>query len=224
VVRRETQTPTYWHNFQVSESDLEHITGTFIMNEQPRTVEDISLLVMRHRCALEDALIKRELAKGVLYQPKNDYEVGQSLVFPALGYAVGEVKGIRRGNNPEYGEFKVATVQFEGQKTEREFAINLTTPHRLSYDGETVTEDGLLTPEELYELHGAPVRATLEAYMEDSVEYVRLAGRWFLKSLLIEINVGHLNLAEALLDMSDGGPLPTKTFLDDLDLPTEIDK
>jgi hypothetical protein len=224
VVRRETQTPTYWHNFQVNESDLEHITGTFIMNEQPRTVEEISLLVMRHRCALEDALIKRELAKGVLYQPKNDYEIGQSLVFPALGYAVGQVTDIRRGNNPEYGEFNVATVQFEGQKTEREFAIKLTTPHRLSYDGDAVTEDGLLTPEELYELHGAPVRATLEAYMEDSAEYVRLAGRWFLKSLLIEINVGHLNLAEALLDMSDGGPLPTETFLDDLDLPTEIDK
>jgi hypothetical protein len=73
-------------------------------------------------------------------------------------------------------------------------------------------------------MHGAPVREALEAHVEQSDEFVRLAGQWFLKGLLIEINVGHLNLAEALLDMSDGGPLPTKTFLNDLGLPEEIDE
>jgi len=223
VVRRETQTPTYWHNYQVSEADLEHITTLFIMNEQPRTVDELALAVVQQRCLKEDQLIKRELAKGILYQPKNSYEVGQTLVFPALSYAVGEVTAIRPGNNPEYGDFRVAKLKFEGQAREREFAIDLTTPHRLSYEGEVVAEDGLLAAEELYELHGAHVRETLEAHMLESDEFVRLAGQWFLKGLLLEINVGHLNLAEALLDMSDGGPLPTKRFLDDLDLPKEID-
>jgi hypothetical protein len=224
LVRRETQTPTYWHNYQVSEADLEHITSLFIMNEQPRTVEELALGVVQHRCSKEDQLIKRELAKGILYQPQNSYEVGQTLVFPALSYAVGEVVAIRPGNNPEYGDFRVAELSFEGQTRAREFAFDLKTPHRLSYDGEAIAEDGLLTPEELYELHGAPVRETLETYMVQSDEFVRLAGQWFLKGLLIGINVGHLNLAEALLDMSDGGPLPTRRFLDDLDLPDEIDE
>jgi hypothetical protein len=223
VIRRETQTPTYWHNYQVSESDLEHITNQFILTEQPHTVDELAVSVVRHRCNQEDELIKRELAKGELYQPSASYEVGQTLVFPALAYAVGDIVTVRQGNNPEYGDFRVAQVEFEGRR-EREFAIDLKTPHRLSYMAERVSDDGLLSPEELYELHGVPVRDTLEAYMEESTEFVRLAGVWFLKSLLIEINVGHLNLAEALLDMADGGPLPPETFLKDLDLPTEIDK
>jgi hypothetical protein len=224
VIRRETQTPTYWHNYQVSESDLEQITTLFIMAEQPRTVDELALAVIQYRCEQEDALIRRELAKGVPYQPGNAYEVGQTLVFPALGYAVGELVAIRPGNNPEYGDFRVAEIQFEGQEAAREFAVELQVPHRLSYESDAFSDDGQLSSEELYELHGAPVRDALESHMEQSEEFVRLAGRWFLKGLLIEINVGHLNLAEALLDMSDGGPLPTKTFLDDLDLPGEIDE
>jgi hypothetical protein len=224
VIRRETQSPTYWHNFQVSESDLEQITTLFILTEQPHSVEDLALNIIQHRCALEDALIKRELAKGVLYQPNQSYQVGQTLVFPAMGYAVGELVEIRRGNNPEFAEFRVARLRFDNQETEREFAIELQVPHRLTYEGDTVADDGWLSPEELYDMHGAPVREALEAHIEQSDEFVRLAGQWFLKGLLIEINVGHLNLAEALLDMSDGGPLPTKTFLNDLDLPEEIDE
>ncbi len=224
MIRRETQTPTYWHNFQVSESDLEQITTLFIMAEQPRAVEELVLAIIQHRCAEEDALIRRELAKGVLYQPENSYQVGQTLVFPALGYTAGELVAIRPGNNPEYGEFRVASLRFEGQENEREFAVELKAPHRLSYEGDSFADGGLLSPEEIYQLHGAPVREALEAHMEQSDEFVRLAGKWFLKGLLIGINVGHLNLAEAVLDMSDGGPLPTETFLDDLDLPTEIDE
>jgi hypothetical protein len=224
VIRRETQTPTFWHNYQVSESDLEHITNRFILTEQPQTVEELALAVMEHRCAREDELIKRELAKGKLYQPDKSFQVGDSLVFPAFNYAVAEVVAVRPGNNPEYGDFRVAKVAFEDQKDEREFAIELQAPHRLGHTSEIVTEDGLLSPEELYALHGAPVRETLEAYMQDSEEFIRLAGKWFLKSLLIDIDIGQLNLAEALLDMSNGGPLPPQRFLEDLELPSEIDE
>lgn len=224
MIRRETQTPTYWHNYHVTESDLERITTLFILDEQPRTAEELAFALMQYRCSLEDELIKRELAKGDLYQPQSSYQVGQTLVFPALGYAVGRVTAIRRGNNPEFGEFRVAGLQFEGKETEREFAIELKTPHRLSYEDKTAADDGFLSPEELYELYGASVREALEAYMEQSDDFVRLAGRWFLKELLIGINVGHLNLAEAVLDMSDGGPVPTETFLKDLDLPAGIDE
>ena len=224
MIRRETQTPTYWHNFQVSESDLEQVTTLFIMNEQPRPADDLALAAVRHRCAAEEALIKRELAKGDVYRPDHSFDVGQTLVFPALGYSVGEVVAIRPGNNPEFGAFRVAKLRFEGKKKEREFAIELVSPHRLSYEGSETADDGLLSPEELYDLHGGPVREALVAYMERSAEFVRLAGKWFLESLLIEVNVGHLNLAEAVLDMSDGGPLPTEMVLRDVDLPAEVDE
>jgi hypothetical protein len=224
VIRRETQTPTFWHNYQVSESDLEYITTLFIEDEQPLTVDQLTLAVMQHRCWQEEELIKRKLARGFLFQPRESYEVGQTLVFPALGYVVGEVVAIRPGHNPEYGEFRVARVRVEGQDAEREYAIELKAPHRLNFEGDIIAEDGLLSLEELYDLHSSPVREVLEAYLERSDEFVGLAGRWFLKELLLGINIGQLNLAEAVLDMANGGPLPTKTFLRDLDLPAEVDE
>jgi hypothetical protein len=224
VIRRETQTPTYWHNYQVSEADLEYVTTLFIETERPCTVDRLALAVMQYRCRQEEELIKRELAKGVMYQPRNSCEVGQTLVFPALSYAVGEVVAVRPGRNPEYGDFRVASVRFDRQGVEREFAIDLQAPHRLNYEEGLAADDGLLSPEELYDLHGAPVREVLGVHMEHSDEFAGLAGRWFLKELLIEINIGHLNLAEAVLDMAGGKPLPTEAFLKDLDLPAEVDE
>jgi hypothetical protein len=224
VIRRETQTPTFWHNYQVSDLDLEYITTLFIEHEQPLSVDQLALAVMRYRCRQEDELIKRKLSKGVLFQPRNSYEEEQTLVFPALGYAVGEIVAIRPGHNPEYGEFRVARVRLEDQSKEREYAIELQAPHRLNFEGDAIAEDGLLSPEELYDLHSAPVREALEAYIKQGDELVGLAGRWFLKELLLEISAGQLNLAEAVLDMADGGPLPTKAFLKDLDLPAEVDE
>jgi len=51
---------------------------------------------------------------------------------------------------------------------------------------------------------------------------VRIAGRWFPRALLIDVNVGHLNLAEAVLDMSGGEPLPTSALLKDVSLPDGV--
>ena len=39
---------------------------------------------------------------------------------------------------------------------------------------------------------------------------------------MAEVNVGHLNLAEAVLDMSNGGPLTSDVLLHDLGLPPDI--
>jgi hypothetical protein len=60
---------------------------------------------------------------------------------------------------------------------------------------------------------------SLEIGLDDQPEFVRIAGRWFPRALLIDINVGHLNLAEAVLDMAGGGPLPTSALLEQLDIP-----
>ena len=53
-------------------------------------------------------------------------------------------------------------------------------------------------------------------------ELVRIAGRWFPRALLIDVNVGHLNLAEAVLDMSGGEPLPASALLKDVALPEGV--
>ena len=48
------------------------------------------------------------------------------------------------------------------------------------------------------------------------------AGRWFLKSLLADVEIAHLHLAEAVLVMYEGGPLDTPAILKEIDLPREV--
>ena len=51
---------------------------------------------------------------------------------------------------------------------------------------------------------------------------VRIASRWFPRTLLLDVNTGHLNLAEAVLDMAAGEPLPTEALMKDIELPAGI--
>jgi hypothetical protein len=51
---------------------------------------------------------------------------------------------------------------------------------------------------------------------------VYIAGRWFPKALLVDVNAGNLNLAEAVLDMAGGGPLPTAELMEQIEMPEGI--
>src|SRR5258707_39265 len=77
-------------------------------------------------------------------------------------------------------------------------------------------------PEGLNAEFGEGIARKLEARVRANPEIVRLAGRWFPRALLATVNVGHLNLAEAVLDMASGGPLPTDELLKDTGLPSNI--
>jgi hypothetical protein len=79
-----------------------------------------------------------------------------------------------------------------------------------------------LTPDEVIERYGPAIREKLAGALEAQDEFVTVARKWFLKSLLPEVNIGHLNLAEAILDVQSGGPLPTEGLLKDVGLPEEI--
>lgn len=50
---------------------------------------------------------------------------------------------------------------------------------------------------------------------------IRIADTWFPRSLLIDINKGYLNLAEAILDSHEGGPLGIEPLMKELELNTE---
>jgi len=107
---------------------------------------------------------------------------------------------------------------------EREFASELAIDHPLNREAQAVAagDDELRSPEELAALYGSQVGERLEKHLESEPDFTRLAGKWFPKDLLVEVHVGHLNLAEAVLDMAGGGPLPTEDLLGDLELPEEI--
>ena len=224
LIQRKTQNPTYWGDeFTITPDDLQYLSTCLVEDELPRSAEELGRALVLYRCRQEEMLIERAMSKGTLYQPKRSYEIGEQVVFPALGYRVGQVIGVRPGHNPEYGPFWVIQVKFrEGRN--REFASELTTDHVLNQDIEASAAGGaeLSTPEKLTTLHSPQVGQALEKHLESEPDFVRLAGKWFRGDLLVEVHVGHLNLAEAVLDMAGGGPLPTEALLGDLELPEEI--
>jgi hypothetical protein len=125
----------------------------------------------------------------------------------------------RAGQNPEIGGFEVLTVQLE-DGSERLFASSL--PHHPLNDQPAAVEDAEFDPQAILKEYGSIIATKLEDAFHANDELVRIAGRWFPRALLVAVNVGHLNLAEAVLDMSGGEPLPTPALLKDVALPEGV--
>jgi len=224
LIQRKTQHPDYWsEEFTITADDIQYLSTLLVEDELPRSAEELGRALVLHRCRQEEALIERAMSKGTPYQPKRSYDIGEQVVFPAMGYRVGEVVGLRPGHNPEYGSFQVIQVKFEKGR-QREFASEFTADHPLNDEAQASAAEGteLRTPKELEAQYGPQVGQVLEEHLKSEPDFVRLAGQWFRSDLLVEVNVGHLNLAEAVLDMTGGGPLPTEDLLGDLELPEGI--
>jgi hypothetical protein len=221
VIERQTQT-TYWGtNFVVEDADLDYLYNLLLEDETPLSGAEMAHAVVRRRVEREQQARKRREQGAAVYLPKETYTVGQMLFFPALEYASGQVVEVRPGTNPEQGEFDVIAIDFDNGLGRRDFAARLTN-HKLNTLSEEKAAEDLAAPEAIFEEHGAAITAKLEARLQASPDIVRLAGRWFPRALLATINIGHLNLAEAVLDMAGGGPLPTEDLLKEVGLPANI--
>jgi len=218
-----TQSEAYWRREgKVSDEDIEHLYSSFLEEELPRSLDDLAIKVMKRRCQIEEEKVSRE-AEGQIYRPQEKYEVGQELVFSALNQARGKIISMRPGRNPKYGPFEVIGVQFESEQRVREFASNFSQPHSLNDAVETLLSESeaTLSVEQLYALYGSYVRESLEATLAADPEFAHLEDRWFLRSLLPEVNVGHLNIAEAMIDMAQR-PLATDELLREVGLSTKM--
>ncbi|MFQ5617312.1 MAG: hypothetical protein ACE5GO_12740, partial [Anaerolineales bacterium] len=128
----------------------------------------------------------------------------------------------RPGKNPDFLHFGVVKVDFEGG-SRREFVIGLE-EHRLNNARSVVDDDDLMTPGKVLKYYGKSLQTRLETSLNSNEEFVAIANRWFPRALLVDINIGHLNLAEAVLDLGGGGPLPTKKLLETVELPTDVNE
>ena len=162
---------------------------------------------------------RKRQAGGRTYLPKDSYQIGEELVFPSLTWQHGMVVSTREGANPDLGAFEVLTVRME-DGSERLFASNLTS-HALNDQPVTVEEDEF-DPDAILREYGSEIEKKIELAFKDDEGLVRIAGRWFPRALLVDVNIGHLNLAEAVLDMSAGEPLPTAALLRDVALPDGV--
>ena len=224
MIQRKTQNPDYWgKEFKITSNDLQYLSTLLVEEELPRSAEELGRRLVLYHCQQEEALIKAVMSEGTPYQPKRSYAVGERVVFPAFDYQVGEIVDTRPGHNPEYAPFQVIKVKFE-KGAQREFAAEFAEDHPLNREAQAVASSDAQqhTPAELADLYGQQVGRELEKRLEAEPDFVRLAGKWFPKDLLVDVHIGHLNLAEAVLDMAEGGPLPTEDLLGDLELPEEI--
>jgi hypothetical protein len=210
----------YWNDLQITRQDVEYLHNYLFENETPLTVRELVAVLVNERIRFERlAIQQRREAGGKTYLPKESYQVGDPLIFPALNWKHGKVTGKRAGVNPEIGEFDVLTVQME-DGTGRLFASNLTL-HTLNDQPVTVEDEGL-DSEAILRMYGNALERKIEAAFRADDGLVRIAGRWFPRALLVDVNVGNLNLAEAVLDMSGGEPLLTSALLKDVSLPEGV--
>jgi len=220
VLQRQTQTAAFWRDqFEVTTDDLEFLYGLMLDAQSPKRLSELAVALVEERLRRENATIESELAKGEVYVPKKTYQIGQTLVFPALEFAVGEVVEERPGHNPEHGDFTVIKVAFPDQ--EREFASGLQTEHRLSQDdGVAMDGNALLSAEEIYDLYRQEIDDALLYALEEGErheDFVEVDGKWLLSDMLADVHIGHLNIAEALIEMQ-GRPLSTEEMLADVEL------
>ncbi|HLO29533.1 MAG TPA: hypothetical protein VK249_10385 [Anaerolineales bacterium] len=210
----------YWTDLQITLQDVEYLHNHLFELETPLTARELVPVLVNERIRIERlAMQQRRQAGGKTYLPKESYQVGDDLIFPALNWKHGKVTAVRTGANPDIGTFDVLTVDL-GNGSERLFASNLA-DHALNDQPVTVEEEGF-DPDVVLRTYSSDLEKKLEAAFQTDSDLVQIAGRWFPRALLIDVNVGHLNLAEAVLDMAGGEPLPTAALLKDVALPEGV--
>ena len=209
-----------WDQFQINPEDLEFLSSYLLDVETPLGSEELAtqLIIERLRRQTEAAATRQAEQKS--YLPKERYSEGDTIVFPALDWASGHVTRIRKAQTFNGSAFEVMQVQF-GDGRAREFAINLS-EHSLN---QVVSEEKEL-PERTSGLvaqqHAKRIAPLIAQALRKSPEFVYIAGRWFPKSLIVDVGEGQRNVAEALLDMARGGPLPTGKLLGEVELPPGV--
>ncbi|HUG33379.1 MAG TPA: hypothetical protein VMJ90_01315 [Anaerolineales bacterium] len=209
-----------WEDVQIVQSDIDYLHNYLFEHETPLTARELVRVLIHERNRAEQAAAQeKQDAKGKPYFPKDSHPVGEDLVFPSLAWKRGRVVLLREGVNPEIGAFTVMTVDLE-DGSQRMFASSLAR-HALN-DKPVIAETAGFDADAILNEHGNEIEKKLVAVLQADDQLIRIAGRWFPRSLLVDVSVGNLNLAEAVLDMSGGEPLPTSALLKDVAFPDGV--
>jgi hypothetical protein len=207
----------YWETFKLADDDREFIYNYLLDVETPLTSPELLSALVNERIRQEKlALEKKRTSGGDIYIPADSYKKDQDLVIPSFGWQHAKVTAIRQGLNPDIGEFQVIQVLFDNNET-REFASEIPN-HQLNNPQEIPIEESSLDVEYVLANYGEKLLEIINSDLVKNQEFVRIAGKWFPRALLVDINVGHLNLVEAILDIAGGGPSPTQPLLEQIGL------
>ncbi len=209
---------TYWESLEIKKSDSDFLLTHLFELEAPLATKDmVAALVDERVRAEQEALLKKRKGSGKIYTPKESYKAGDELSFPALGWEKGKVTSVREGSNPQVENFDVMTVVME-DKSERFFAMGVE-EHALNDVSDAADGDGQVDLDDVVNRFGVALEEKLATALRAGDELVSIAGAWFPRALLVDVNIGHLNLSEAILDMAEGEPLETSILMKDIDFP-----
>ena len=115
----------YWSSFELESGDIDFIINLLLEREIPLTTVEMALALVEVRLVqIKLALEEAKRTEYPAYLPADSYKVGQVLTFPIFNNLIGEVVGVREGNNPDIGTFGVIEVKFQNGDPAREFAMN----------------------------------------------------------------------------------------------------
>ena len=208
----------YWQSLEINKYDTDFLLSYLFELETPtQTKELISALVVERVRFEQEMILEKRKGSGKIYLPKEKYKIGDELTFPALGWKKGKVLSLRIGKNPEVDEFEVMTVAME-DGNESLFAMGVD-EHALNIENKVGDADGEVDLVAVMDSFGSALEEKLATALEAGDELVGIADHWFPRALLVDVNIGHLNLAEAILDMAEGEPLDTAELMKDIDMP-----
>jgi len=211
---------TYWANLEITASDLQQLANFLFEKEEPLNLDGLLQVLIDYRLKEREAERKSKLeAAGELYVPGNAYEVGARIRFPEYDWKQATVISNRPGENVALGGFTVTEVEFDDGSL-RSVATNLP-EHALNAKNYKHQDDVAEEPSEIQNLYASALRTKLRKALEKQSELIRIADTWFPKSLLIDISKGYLNLAEAILDSHEGGPLGIEVLMKEMELNAE---
>lgn len=219
VRRLKSRSEDFWRDeYRVSDSDTDLVTSLILDAGKPQQLNDLAAAIITRRVEREKEAVRFQAEHGAIYQPRHSYQVGQKVLFTALDFATGQVQGVRPGNDPKAGPFSVIRVAFDNG-TEREFAAEYAAEHPLNRPAEELLggADADVSDADLVALGVPHVAGRLEPALASNADFVKFSGLWFLRGLLPEVHVGHLNLAEAVIYEANK-PLPAHAMLDVLEI------
>jgi hypothetical protein len=220
LTQRKTQTAAYWQNqFTVSGKEIEALYNQILETNSLVCFDDIAISLVRRKCEAEELATRTDLQRGELYQPQDSYVVGDKIIFPALEFALGTVESSRSGNHPQYGHFIVLKVLLEGQPQPREFVAGFSHAEALNIGAEQslASLQGLMLPEELYQLYHEPIEAKIRTALNANPDFVEFQDQYYLRDLMIDVPEGLFNIADAAIDIN-GGPLSADALIEQMGL------
>ena len=211
-----------WDDIAFDESCLDFIFDFLFEKEMPMTPFDLAKAMIQEKIRVyKKAIAKQEKSQGLIYRPKEKYQIGDEVTFPLISNQKGKVIEIRPGNNPDIPVFSVAFFQME-DGSQRQFACAYEDHTLNSFDYSLLNSSTETDPVVVYKKYGKKIASKIQNLLSQNDGLISIANYWFPKALLIDINPGFLNLAEAVLEMEEGKPVQTKKILELIEYPVDM--